>query len=34
MKSARRALDLMETFAAHDTWLTLAELHTLTGFPR
>ncbi|MDT0414907.1 IclR family transcriptional regulator [Streptomyces sp. DSM 41982] len=34
VKSARRALDLMETFAAHDTWLTLAELHTLTGFPR
>ncbi|MCI2421729.1 IclR family transcriptional regulator [Saccharopolyspora sp. K220] len=34
VKSARRAIDLVETFAAHTSWLSLADLHARTGFPR
>lgn len=34
MKSARRAIDLIETFAANDVWLSLSDLHARTGFPR
>ena len=34
VKSARRAVDLLETFAAGDVWLSLADLHARTGFPR
>jgi IclR family acetate operon transcriptional repressor len=34
VKSARRAIDLIETFAATDAWLSLSELHARTGFPR
>lgn len=34
VKSARRAIDLIETFAAHDVWLSLADLHARTGIPR
>ncbi|WP_370948676.1 IclR family transcriptional regulator [Amycolatopsis sp. cg5] len=34
VKSARRAIDLIETFAANDVWLSLSDLHTRTGFPR
>lgn len=34
VKSARRAIDLLETFGANSTWMSLAELHTHTGFPR
>lgn len=34
VKSARRAIDLIETFAAHDVWLSLSELHARTGIPR
>jgi len=34
VKSARRAVQLLETFAAEDAWMPLAELHTRTGFPR
>ncbi|MBQ0986389.1 IclR family transcriptional regulator [Streptomyces sp. F63] len=34
VKSARRAIDLLETFAAHDSWLTLGGLHATTGLPR
>ncbi|WP_028927050.1 IclR family transcriptional regulator [Pseudonocardia acaciae] len=34
VKSARRAIELIETFAATDAWLTLSELHARTGFPR
>ncbi|WP_158889159.1 IclR family transcriptional regulator [Amycolatopsis anabasis] len=34
VKSARRAIDLIETFAATDAWLSLSDLHTRTGFPR
>jgi DNA-binding IclR family transcriptional regulator len=34
VKSARRAIDLLETFAANDVWLSLSDLHARTGFPR
>jgi IclR family transcriptional regulator, acetate operon repressor len=34
VKSARRAIDLVETLAAHDVWLSLSELHARTGIPR
>jgi IclR family acetate operon transcriptional repressor len=34
VKSARRAIDLLETFAANDVWLSLSDLHSRTGFPR
>ncbi|RLV50970.1 IclR family transcriptional regulator [Nocardioides mangrovicus] len=34
MKSARRAIELVETFAAADGWLTASELHERTGMPR
>lgn len=34
VKSARRAIELIETFAAQDVWLSLSELHTRTGLPR
>lgn len=34
VKSARRAIDLLETFAADHAWTSLADLHTRTGFPR
>ena len=27
VKSARRAIDLLETFAANDVWLSLSDLH-------
>ncbi|AXB43786.1 IclR family transcriptional regulator [Amycolatopsis albispora] len=34
VKSARRAIDLLETFAENDVWMSLSDLHTRTGFPR
>ncbi|MFJ6699655.1 IclR family transcriptional regulator [Streptomyces sp. NPDC091272] len=34
VKSARRAIDLLETFASNGAWLSLAELQSQTGFPR
>ncbi|MFI0464464.1 IclR family transcriptional regulator [Saccharopolyspora sp. 5N102] len=34
VKSARRAIDLVETFAAQPSWLSLSDLHVQTGFPR
>ncbi|HWC83626.1 MAG TPA: IclR family transcriptional regulator [Pseudonocardiaceae bacterium] len=34
VKSARRAIDLLETFAADTAWTSLAELHARTGVPR
>lgn len=34
VKSARRAIDLLETFAANGVWLSLSDLHARTGFPR
>jgi len=34
VKSARRAIDLIEAFAATDAWLSLSDLHARTGFPR
>lgn len=34
MKSARRAIDLLETFAADPAWASLADLHARTGVPR
>jgi IclR family acetate operon transcriptional repressor len=34
VKSARRAIELLETFAAQDAWLSLSDLHARTGFPR
>lgn len=34
VKSARRTVELLETFAAHDAWLSLSDLHARTGFPR
>lgn len=34
VKSARRTVELLETFAAQDSWLSLSELHVRTGFPR
>ena len=34
VKSARRTIELLETFAAQDAWLSLSDLHASTGFPR
>ncbi|HEX5407398.1 MAG TPA: IclR family transcriptional regulator [Pseudonocardiaceae bacterium] len=34
VKSARRAIDLLETFAANPAWTSLADLHARTGVPR
>ncbi|MBF6060373.1 IclR family transcriptional regulator [Nocardia terpenica] len=34
VKSARRAIALLEVFAANRSWLSLAEMHAATGFPR
>lgn len=34
VKSARRAVELLEAFAETGAWLSLAELHERTGFPR
>ncbi|KAA9150930.1 IclR family transcriptional regulator [Amycolatopsis acidicola] len=34
VKSARRTVELLETFAAQDAWLSLSDLHARTGFPR
>lgn len=34
VKSARRAITLLEVFAARPAWLSLAEMHEATGFPR
>jgi DNA-binding IclR family transcriptional regulator len=34
VKSARRAIDLLETFAANPAWSSLADLHARTGVPR
>ncbi len=34
VKSARRTIDLLETFAANPAWTSLADLHARTGFPR
>ncbi|HVV13623.1 IclR family transcriptional regulator [Amycolatopsis sp.] len=34
VKSARRTVELLETFAAQDAWLSLSDLHAQTGFPR
>jgi DNA-binding IclR family transcriptional regulator len=34
VKSARRAVELLEMVAENHAWISLAELHTRTGFPR
>lgn len=34
VKSARRTVELLETFAAEGAWLSLSDLHAQTGFPR
>lgn len=34
VKSARRAIELLETFAGNNSWISMAELHNRTGFPR
>jgi IclR family acetate operon transcriptional repressor len=34
VKSARRAVELVEAFAAADDWLTPSDLHESTGLPR
>ncbi len=34
VKSARRAIEVLEVFAANRSWLSLAEIHAATGFPR
>ena len=34
VKSARRTIDLLETFAENPAWTSLADLHVRTGFPR
>lgn len=34
VKSARRAVELLETFGTHRDWLTLTDLHARTGVPR
>jgi DNA-binding IclR family transcriptional regulator len=34
VKSARRAIELVEAFAAAEGWLTPSELHEMTGLPR
>jgi IclR family transcriptional regulator, acetate operon repressor len=34
VKSARRAIELLEAFGTNHAWLSLTELHAQTGFPR
>lgn len=34
VKSARRAIELLEAFGSNHAWTSLTELHTQTGFPR
>ena len=34
VKSARRAIELIEAFAANDAWMSLADLQETTGMPR
>jgi IclR family acetate operon transcriptional repressor len=34
VKSARRAIELLEAFGTNHAWTSLTELHTQTGFPR
>lgn len=34
VKSARRAVELLEAFGSNHSWLSLTDLHHLTGFPR
>ncbi|MBU3061495.1 IclR family transcriptional regulator [Nocardia sp. NEAU-G5] len=34
VKSARRAIALLEVFAADRSWLSLSDMHDATGFPR
>jgi len=34
VKSARRAVELLEAFGANHSWLSLTDLHHHTGFPR
>lgn len=34
VKSARRAVELIEAFAAADGWLSLGDVHAVTGLPR
>src|SRR5690349_19871566 len=34
VKSARRAVELLEAFGANHAWLSLTDLHQETGFPR
>lgn len=34
VKSARRAVELLEAFGAHHAWLSLTDLHHHTGIPR
>jgi IclR family acetate operon transcriptional repressor len=34
VKSARRAVELLEAFGANHAWLSLTDLHQQTGFPR
>ncbi|HKS45490.1 MAG TPA: IclR family transcriptional regulator [Amycolatopsis sp.] len=34
VKSARRTVELLETFATQGAWLSLSDLHARTGFPR
>jgi IclR family transcriptional regulator, acetate operon repressor len=34
VKSARRAIELLEAFGADHAWLSLTDLHQQTGFPR
>lgn len=33
VKSARRAIELIEQFAATDAWLSLSDPHARTGYP-
>src|SRR2546423_1880984 len=34
VKSARRAVELLEAFGENHAWLAMTELHTQTGIPR
>ena len=34
VKSARRAIELLEAFGSNHAWTSMTELHTQTGFPR
>src|SRR5258708_6600763 len=34
VKSARRAIELLEAFGSNHAWTSLTELHVQTGFPR